>query len=116
MYGITTQLAIINSNNSLNCVAIYENVLAQELKAYGQDTFYFNSHKQGELDFVIDYNGSICHIEVKSGKDFTKHSALDNVLDINDYRIGNAFVLCNSNLEKKNKINIFTNIYDYVYR
>lgn len=104
MYGRTTQLAIINSNNSLNCGAIYENVVAQELKAHGYDTFYFNSHKQGELDFVIDYNGSICPIEVKSGKDYTKHSALDNVLDNRDYGIENAFVLCNSNLEIKNKI------------
>ncbi len=104
LYGKTTQLAILNNNNSLNCGAIYENVVAQELYTHGFKGYYFNSHKQGELDFVIEYNDYICPIEVKSGKDYTKHSALDNVIANKDYNVKKAFVLSNSNVSKKEKI------------
>lgn len=54
LYGRTTQMAIINDDKSLNCGAIYENVVAQELNAHGFDGYYFNSHKQGELDFGLN--------------------------------------------------------------
>ncbi len=104
LYGKTTQLAILNNNNSLNCGAIYENVVAQELYTHGFKGYYFNSHKQGELDFVIEYNDYICPIEVKSGKDYTKHSALDNVIANKDYNVKRAFVLSNSNVSNEEKI------------
>ena len=37
---------------------------------------FFNSKKQGELDFVIAQNGKVIPIEVKSGKDYERHNAL----------------------------------------
>ena len=99
LYGKTTQMAIMNDDISLNCGAIYENVVAQELNSHGFKTYYFNSHKQGELDFVVEYKDFVCPIEVKSGKDYTKHSALNNVLNNKDYGIKNAFVFSNFNVE-----------------
>ena len=99
LYGKTTQMAIMNDDISLNCGAIYENVVAQELNSHGFKTYYFNSHKQGELDFVVEYRDFVCPIEVKSGKDYTKHSALNNVLNNKDYGIKNAFVFSNFNVE-----------------
>lgn len=110
LYGKTTQLAILNNDNSLNCGAIYENVVAQELYSHGFKGYYFNSHKQGELDFVIEYNDCVCPIEVKSGKDYTKHSALDNVIANKDYNVKKAFVLSNSNVSLEGKI-IYLPIY-----
>lgn len=104
LYGKTTQIAILNSDNSLNCGAIYENVVAQELSTHGFKGYYFNSHKQGELDFVIEYNDYVCPIEVKSGKDYTKHSALDNVIANKNYNVKKAFVLSNSNVSQNEKI------------
>jgi len=104
LYGKTTQIAILNSDNSLNCGAIYENVVAQELSTHGFKGYYFNSHKQGELDFVIEYNDYVCPIEVKSGKDYTKHSALDNVIANKNYNVKKAFVLSNSNVSQNDKI------------
>ncbi len=104
LYGKTTQLAILNNNNSLNCGAIYENVVAQELYAHGFKGYYFNSHKQGELDFVIEFNDYVCPIEVKSGKDYTKHSALDHVIANRDYDVKKAFVLSHSNISQNGKI------------
>ncbi len=110
LYGKTTQITILNNDNSLNCGAIYENVVAQELYAHGFKGYYFNSHKQGELDFVIEYKDWVCPIEVKSGKDYTKHSALDNVIANKDYNVKKAFVLSNSNVSTDGKI-IYLPIY-----
>ena len=104
LYGKTTQMAIMNNDLSLNCGSIYENVIAQELKAHGFKVYYFNSHKQGELDFVIEYNDAVCPIEVKSGKDYTKHSALNNVLNNKDYGIQQSIVFSNYNVEMKENI------------
>lgn len=101
LYGKPTQMAIMNDDLSLNCGAIYENVVAQELNSHGFKGYFFNSHKQGELDFVIEYNNYICPIEVKSGKDYTKHNALNNVLNNKSYGIKHAFVLSKNNVETK---------------
>ncbi len=104
LYGKTTQMAIMNDDISLNCGAIYENVVAQELNSHGFKTYYFNSHKQGKLDFVVEYKDFVCPIEVKSGKDYAKHSALNNVLNNKDYGIKNAFVFSNFNVEVNGNI------------
>ena len=61
------------------------NAVAQELKAHGFELYYFQSKKQGELDFLIEYKGSILPIEVKSGKTYTRHHALDNVMNNTHY-------------------------------
>ncbi|MBQ9124207.1 MAG: ATP-binding protein [Acholeplasmatales bacterium] len=104
LYGKATQMAIMNQDLSLNCGAIYENVVAQELNSHGYDGYYFNSHKQGELDFVIEYKNHIVPIEVKSGKDYRKHSALDNVVNNKDYGVKEAFVFSNANISVDDKI------------
>ena len=78
--------------------------VAQELKAHGFKLFYFNSKKQGELDFVITVDDEIVPIEVKSGKDYDRHNALKNVLVNPDYDIKKAYVLCNENLKTSGKI------------
>jgi predicted AAA+ superfamily ATPase len=104
LYGSSTKIKILNQENSINSGAIFENVVAQELCAHGFKTYYFNSKKQGELDFVIEYNGKCLPLEIKSGKDFIRHSALDNVLKDINYQIAEAFVLSNSNVIIQNNI------------
>lgn len=98
------QLKILNNENGINFGAIFENTVAQELKAHGFKLFYFNSKKQGELDFVIKLDDEIVPIEVKSGKDYERHNALKNVLANPDYDIKKAYVLCNENLKVSGKI------------
>jgi hypothetical protein len=98
MYADGLQLDILKGKTDINFGAIYENVVAQELKAHGFDLYYFNSKKQGELDFLIEYEGKVLPIEVKSGKDYKKHSALNNVLQNKRYGIEQAFVFCNGNV------------------
>ena len=83
--------------NSINLGAIYETVVAQELKAHGYNLYYYDNKKNGEVDFIIDDvdNLSNIPIEVKSGKDYKVHSALDKFISNKDYNIKQAFVLSN---------------------
>lgn len=104
MYVDGLQLKILSREKDINFGAIYENVAAQELKAHGFELYYFNSKKQGELDFVIEYQGNVLPLEIKSGKAYTRHNALDNVLKEERYAIPQAFVFCNENISTQEKI------------
>ena len=101
------QVKILNGEKSINFGAVYENAAAQELKAHGFDLYYFNSKKQGELDFLIERNGHVLPIEIKSGKDYTKHAALSNVLANEDYDIPEAYVFQNDNVSQTGKITYY---------
>lgn len=104
MYVDGLQLKILNREKDINFGAIYENAAAQELKAHGFELYYFNSKKQGELDFVIEYKGNVLPLEIKSGKAYTRHNALDNVLKDERYAIPQALVFCNENISTVDKI------------
>ena len=62
------------------------------------------SKKQGELDFVIEYQGNVLPLEIKSGKTYTRHNALDNVLKDERYAIPQALVFCNENISSLGKV------------
>lgn len=104
MYMDDIQLKILNHEKDINFGAIYENVAAQELRAHGFDLYYFNSKKQGELDFLVEDGGEVLPIEIKSGKDYTKHAALSGVMANEDYAIPKAYVFQNNNVSKNGKI------------
>ncbi len=104
MYGRATKVQLLSGNKDINNGALYENVVAQELKAHGFKLYYYNSKRHGELDFVIEYMGKVLPIEVKSGKDYHRHSALSNVIGIPEYNIGEAFVLTNYNVQVKGNV------------
>ena len=89
--------AIITDVKSINLGAIYETVVAQELKSHGFALHYYDNKKIGEVDFIIDDvdNLSNIPIEVKSGKDYKIHSALDKFLSNKDYNIKKAYVFSN---------------------
>ncbi|MCM1123624.1 MAG: AAA family ATPase [Eubacterium sp.] len=98
MYANGLQVKILQGDKDINFGAIYENAVAQELKAHGFDLYYFQSKKQGELDFVIEHKGSIVPIEVKSGKAYNRHRALNHVIECEQYEISEAIVFCNENI------------------
>lgn len=104
MYGKAAKLSLLSEGNDINNGALYENAVAQELKAHGFKLYYYNSKKLGELDFVIEYMGKILPIEVKSGKSYQTHSALNNIMQIENYGVEEAFVLSNYNVEVKDGI------------
>lgn len=98
-------LALLDATHDVNVGATYENAVAQELHAHGFDLYYYNSKKYGELDFVVENrDGVINVIEVKSGKYYKRHRALDNVLAIDSYRLASGYVLGQTNIERNGKI------------
>lgn len=101
MYSDGLQLKILNKQKDINFGAVYENAIAQELKAQGFELYYFQSKKQGELDFIVEYHGNVLPIEVKSGKSYARHRALDNVLSNEQYDIDEAIVFSNENIRKE---------------
>ena len=68
------------------------------------EKYYYNSKKMGEVDFVTERYGKVFPIEVKSGKDYSRHRALNNILDCEEYDIPEAIVLCNDNISMKGKV------------
>ncbi len=67
---------ILNNDINVNYGSIYENVVAQELKSHNYNLFYYNSKKNGEVDFIIENGTEVLPIEVKSGKGYKRHVAL----------------------------------------
>ena len=109
-YAEGIQMRIIRGDKDINFGAIYENAVAQELVAHGLNTYYYNNKKQGELDFIVELNGKVLPIEVKSGKDYESHRALSNVLQQEAYDLPEAVVFNNDNLHTAEKI-IYAPIY-----
>ncbi len=89
--------AVMSDIKSINLGSLYELAVAEELKAHGYELFYYDNKKNGEVDFLIDDTDNLSNIplEVKSGKDYTVHSALDKFLSIEEYGIHRAYVLSN---------------------
>ena len=104
------QLQILQGNVCINNGAIYENAVAQELHAHGWKLYYFNSKKQGEVDFLLENDSEIIPLEVKSGKDYQRHVALKNILSNEEYAIERAIVLCNENIKEDGNI-LYTPVY-----
>lgn len=99
--------AIMDDVASINLGSVYETVVAQELKAHGFSLYYYDNKKTGEVDYLIDdmENLSVLPLEIKSGKDYQVHSALDKFLQIKEYNIQQAFVLSNAQqVEIKNGV------------
>ena len=102
-YSDQVKIAILNKEKSINNGALFENVVAQELLAKGFNLYYFNNKKQGELDFVIELDGKVTPLEIKSGKDYKKHCALENVLKDKNYEIEKAYIFSEANIETKDQ-------------
>lgn len=106
LYGNNIR-AVLYDERSINLGSVYETAVASELIAHGHKLFYYDNRSKGEVDFLLDdYNSlSAVPIEVKSGKDYTVHSALNNFVQNEDYHIKKAFVVSNErNIIQKGKI------------
>lgn len=109
--------AILDDKKSINLGSVYETVVAQELKAHGFELFYYDNRSKGEVDFLIDDFATLSTvpIEVKSGKDYTVHSALNTFMSNKDYQIEYGYVLSNEReIATKNGIT-YLPIYDVMF-
>ena len=106
-YSDGLQLKLLRGETDVNYGGIFENAAAQELTAHGFSLTYFNSKKLGELDFVITHREKILPVEIKSGKNYQRHSAMDNVLKVPNYGINEGLVFCNDNVSTKGSVTYF---------
>ena len=97
--------AVLQDIKSINLGTVYESVVAQELAAHGFKLHYYDNKKKGEVDFLVDdyENLTVLPLEIKSGKDYTEHSALTNFLETPEYGIHRAYVFSNERDIIKNK-------------
>ena len=96
LYGLNVN-AVLQDIRSINLGTVYESVVAQELKAHGFPLRYYDNKQKGEVDFLIDnYERlQVLPLEIKSGKDYTEHSALSKFLATPEYGIERAIVFSN---------------------
>lgn len=105
--------AIKDDQLSINLGSVYETVVATELQAHGHTLFYYDNKQKGEVDFLIDDYDSltVLPIEVKSGKDYSIHRALDRFIANPDYRVQSALVLSNEGGSRTEKATTYLPIY-----
>lgn len=105
MCGMDVVRDLINDRTDINYGSLYENVVAQELKAHGYDLYYFKNNAVGELDFVIEHpQGLVTPIEVKSGKTYNRHSALNRALATPNYGMRRGIVFAESNVKTGERV------------
>ena len=109
-YPAETKIQLISKNGEVNNGAHFENAVAQQLLANGFEPYFCKRKNVGELDFLIEMGGKVVPIEVKSGKAYKKHKALDNYMSITDYHLERAYVFSTSNVEKEGEV-IYLPIY-----
>jgi len=104
LYGLNVN-AVLQDQKSVNLGTVYESAVAQELAAHGFKMHYYDNKQKGEVDFLIDDYQHLqpLPIEVKSGKDYTEHSALTKFLQTPDYGIKHAIVFSNERKVFKKK-------------
>lgn len=98
------QFPILQGDLSINLGSVLENVIAQQLKSNGFKLYYYDSNKIGEVDFVVQDGMDVNLIEVKSGNDYKKHKALDNMLKKDAWVFKDKYVLCKDNIQKEDGI------------
>jgi len=103
LYGNNIR-AVLDDQKSVNLGSLYESAVASELFAHGFRLFYYDNRNRGEVDYLIDDYDSLSAVpvEVKSGKDYTVHRALNHFVQNEDYHIKKAFVLSNTREITKN--------------
>lgn len=98
------QFDLLNGNMEINMGSILENVFAQALKSKGFSLNYYESKKYGELDFTVQNGTTVDLIEIKSGNDYKKHSALNKIRKVDNWNFGRKIVFCKGNVEREEEI------------
>lgn len=98
------QFKVLTGDIFVNEGALAENFVAGELSKHGVSLNYYDKKSKHELDFVFPEGNKISIIEVKSGKDYKKHSSLNMVQSLFADKINRQIVVSGNNLESENGI------------
>ncbi len=93
------QASVLMGDIFVNEGALAENYVAGELVKHDVSLNYYDRKSKHELDFVFPEANKISIIEVKSGKDFKKHSSLDMAQSAFAEMINRRIVLSGNNVE-----------------
>ena len=103
MYSKNIQIQLLNRELDINFGGIFENAVAQELISNNLSVYYYKNNRLGEIDFLTEIEGNVVPIEVKSGKNYKIHSALNNLLESADFNIQQAYIFSNYNVSRNGK-------------
>ena len=105
--------AILDDETGVNLGAVYETVVAEELKAHNHELYYYDRKKVGEVDYLIDnYDAlNVLPVEIKSGKDYKNFRALPKIILDPNYRMTKGYVFSNEREIKKEDKIIYYPIY-----
>ena len=98
------QFDLLMGNVDVNMGSILESVFAQNLRSNGFELHHYDSKKIGELDFILQKGLSTELLEIKSGNDFMKHSAMDRALKVDNWKFDKSIVFSKSNIQKEENI------------
>lgn len=95
---------LLSDKLSVNLGYLYENVVAQILKANGNSLFYYTfldekSRHNFEIDFLLARNNKVCPIEIKSSG-YKTHASLDAFSEKYSSRIFNKYLVYTKDLGK----------------
>ena len=95
---------LLSDKLSVNLGYLYENVVAQILKANGNSLFYYTfldekSRHNFEIDFLLARNNKVCPIEIKSSG-YKTHASLDAFSEKYSSRILNKYLVHTKDLGK----------------
>lgn len=90
-------ISVLDDKLSINLGAVYETAIATQLRASGYNLYYYDNKKKGEVDYIVNDrdNQTVLPIEVKSGRDYRIHSAINALVSNQDYGIKRGIVLSN---------------------
>lgn len=100
--SVKKELLEMNPEKELNNGALFENFVAQEIYSQTQASYYYKKNGIGEVDFIAETADGVTPIEVKSGKDYKKHAALNHLLE--KYKFNKTYVVSLNNIESNNNI------------
>ncbi|MGN0368684.1 MAG: ATP-binding protein [Wujia sp.] len=103
-YPAETKIELINKNAEVNNGAHFENYVAQQLTANGLEPYFCKKKNIGEIDFAVEISGKVIPIEVKSGKAYKSHKALDKFMNVADYHLEKAYVFSVGNVETEGAV------------
>lgn len=104
-YPAQVAMEALSGGRAVNFGAVYENAFAQELAAVRSPLRYYHNSRKGEVDFLIEtHAGRVLPVEIKSGKDYKLHTALNNLLGTEEYGIEEAVVLSEANVSRGNRM------------
>lgn len=89
MYEQGIQKDILNDELYINEGAILENVCAEEIQTRYHDIMYYEKKSKLEVDFILNINGDVTAIEVKSGNN-KQSKSLNSI--INNYKTVSRYI------------------------